>query len=649
MKSTAIIILILILFCNVVNSLEYESQIGVKGEDSYLYADTNVDAGSDHVAAQGEQEYSRSYAGSNDETLFVSKYNLSRAIGKGIASYSIISLAGNPTHSMKLTSRSDINTSNWIEYNKKGITSRYRAATYGRINELVSAEQGWTHPSILAKTAAQGDITFKTKLSNGDISGFASDADRLSKSLDSVPVIGEVGKKDITTQSSDITLNGEDLLHVDDGFNGTTMVGDTQLTINKNSTFNKMNNEEEIAKTKESAASEYSDEGVYRFITMKPNIHRLILMTELDPMEGPVDTIVTTKIRVINYGEPELKYVHVMGKLPKGLDFLDSPNGTYCNGYLKWPGITEMKGNQEINLTFRAKVNEDALNYAYLNSTFDANGVTTEGESKIANDGIAMFKLNQEDLAENDGSPMDEPLSIMSASINVQQMADVLQKEDDKYALSGDKINYSNRIQNIGDKELENISVIANLGQGMKLIPFESHQTLPIEILNASSLQYAIGNLSPGKEIILNYVAEIDGSSLEDGDDLENSISVSGKDGNNTIKENSVSKITYLSQPLPTLPGNGKGTGEANATGNILSRMEIEDGVAYITTIAPEMKKRVPLNRTSVHLGRQLIYDRRLYGGWVDPRTPEYFITDQVNASQEYVPASISAQVLQRM
>jgi uncharacterized repeat protein (TIGR01451 family) len=227
--------------------------------------------------------------------------------------------------------------------------------------------------------------------------------------------------------------------------------------------------------------------------------------------------------------------------------------------------------------------------------------------------GYAIIKYNASEISEqgsenitleeNETDPMnnitEEPLVIMSVGeIEVQQTSDKTE------VYSGDKVTYTITIRNRGEVELTDITMVAKPDKGMNLLTAEPQ--LPVTDGEGKLHWPNLGTLGTNGSTKLNYTVEINGS-LEDATWLNNNVNVSGKAGDNSVKNDSNSMILYLKA----------------------STMREVNGYAIIKYKAPEIVERKPLVRNSTHLGRPLIWDRHAYGGWMEPREGDrYFIFD---------------------
>jgi len=302
------------------------------------------------------------------------------------------------------------------------------------------------------------------------------------------------------------------------------------------------------------------------------------------------------------------------------MDFIDSPNGTAADGFVIWPNIGQLNGDQEMNLTFRATVTTKAIGQPYLNNMVHAEGITSKKEIKLCDVTWPVFTLVTPQPApkhESDNVTYDlnattsmnnsskERLFIKSISgIEVQQSPNKVDVN------SGDRVTYNATILNRGETELKGVTMVVQLDPGMDFL--SATPQMPA-IKSKGRLQWNLDKLGANGKRNLTYIIEINGLS-EDGALLNNNINVSAKDMmGNTVINSSNSMIQFFK----------------------VSTLTVANGYAIIKYKAPETAEREPLVRNSTHLGRPLVWDRHAYGGWMEPREgDQYFIFNSSDVSK---------------
>ena len=672
MRPVLNIILLLLISSSIASSFEYGSHLEIKGE-GYLYSNSNTGLVRDHVSAVGEQEYDRFYSDQSERSIFVSHYNLSKATGntsrtKPTYIFSSI-LPEGQKHSMKLSSISTMNTTNWVDRSEKGIRDLYRAATNGSLTEMLVNVNTLKHPETLMETGAEGDITFSTGMkTNASFLG-GTDAEQLLRSMDSVKMYGEIARVEVFKPKTEVDVDGDKATFTG-GAAVQIPVGDGNGVVHlQSSPRTEVGDESRLETIKESGVSEYSDVDGIRYIEQSKDAENLAVGLFIDPPNGPVGTEANFTLSLMKKGKSSIDLVSASARLPEGLDFIESPDGVYRerSRSISWSDMGVLGGEQTKDLSFRARVNENAEALAYksrdgemhLNVTYSTAGVSpnmtapkkvpmvdqdtgyfildkasgpkaTESTPALegaSNESGSDMRLNDSNLINQSGGEPGPHADIVSlegsltTASNVPEMRlkimqadpenakphiDVIKTASQTSVHVDDEITYHIDIHNTGSVSVDNVSVEDRLPRGLV---FQRGNPTDPSVIGGKLVWTGAGSIEAGKWMNLSYVAKSNGTNIN-GDMLHNVVNISTKSGKNYANKSASSDISYY-----------------NA-----STMEVSGSDAYFEQSFEGVEEREPMARKTVHLGQSLIWDRHAYGGWKEIRIgDEYFVRNETD------------------
>jgi uncharacterized repeat protein (TIGR01451 family) len=621
------IILVLIILVGLTLALEYQSHLDVRG-NGYIYANSNSGLAKDRVIGQGDQSYDRSFMDKSERSLFLSDYSLNASFGH-ISRYSIISSPLNgPAHFMEVSSGSEMMTANLVDLTKNGISTEFQARTGtkgGLVEEVVDINSSMKHPNTLVETRADGIINFTSGLKNNATSKI--EESQMNK-LDSVIVRGEVARQEIFTPTTEINVNGQ-TVNVKEDMNRTVSVGNTNFEMQSKGSID-FGDSDKLETTKRKYISDFKEINGIGIIKQVENPQILLVEGLAAPNNGSIGTIVDLKINMTNYGKLGLTGISIVNKLPIGMDFVESPDGVYSDGYVKWPVLEHLDAYETRTFSFKARVNQEAMCSSILINEVLAQGrIISSGDIQEAKEFI-NFTLETPPTEEIGANAENQTLGglygaslIRNLILSVKAEPElsvslVARTANQDYVYTDDTVSYDVTIKNSGITKLSTTSVDAYLDFGFELVKASNPTYSSTATAGKTTIHWAdIGSIEAGKTENLTYVIRVTGANI-DGAELNNTVIAIGTDINNvtTTPKTNNSKIIYSEISTAT---------EAN--GYLIVKMKKQP-----------FEEREPLTRQSIHLGNLLIWDRHAYAGWKEMRNgDEYFITnksDLKNASQ---------------
>jgi uncharacterized repeat protein (TIGR01451 family) len=666
------ILFILIIIQGLASSTEYESHLSVKG-DGQVYSNTNLNLAKDHLNAAGEQTYDRLYINRPERSTFISNFNLSKSSANRPYIYSIASsnpegqyqieseiAAHSSSYSMSgmfpdgminsigLASQSTMRATNWIEITDKGTTSKFRVATEGYLKEAIAQRDSENRPKFMEETMAKGDITFASGLKTNATFRPESEAQNLLTSLESVVMYGETARRDVLVPKAEITA-GETKYAIVEGTTGSIELENSNVTLGTKPSITSSNGiDRKLETAKENGVSEYTDIGNFRVIQPRQDAQAILVDITSNPVNGTYGTEANISITLSNwatwgYNAPDIAQTYVSTRLPAGMKFLDSSTGMYRNGYINWSNIGSIEAHDSKTVSYRAKVNEYVSEPIKSMVRVYATGITSndtvlrgdetiyfalepvapnsEHESDKINaheGGIDIFRPNEipANVVNTEASESDQGSTVLSnesdvlltvKSVSGPEIA--VEKKANRVVITGvdNSITYTIKIRNTGQTNLTEISVEDDLPQGA--VFDDASALLPDINMNGHLKWNNIGPIKVNESEFLIYSVKASGK-YKDGEKLRNNVSVTARDefGQIAPKKSSSSIVTYSTVAEMTPEGDFA-----------IVQSKVEE---------PELVKREPLIRDTVHLGKDLVIDRHAYVGWKEFRKPHYFITN---------------------
>jgi uncharacterized repeat protein (TIGR01451 family) len=667
------ILLICIIVQGLASSTEYQSHLSVKG-DGHVYSNTNLNLAKDHLNAAGVQTYDKLYIYSPERSTFISDYNLSKSSANKPYNYSIAS--SNPegqsqieseiaaTHSsiysmsgmfpdgminsIGLTSQSTMRAMNWIEITDKGTTSKFQVATKGYLNEAIAKRDSKKQPKLMEETIAKGDITFASILKTNATYKPESEVQNLLKSLESVVMYGETARREVLVPEAEITA-GETKYAIIEGTTESIELENSNVALQTKPSIEASNGiDGKLESAKEKGVSEYTDFEGFRIIQTREDAQDILVDITSNPANGTFGTEATISIELSNwaslgYDAPDIDQIYVSTKLPTGMKFLDSATGTYSNGYINWSDIGPIEAHESITVSYTAKVNEYVSEPIKSMIKVYATGITSNdtvlrgdetiyfalepvvSNSMSSEDDFAIQnKVEEPGLISNAAAPeSDQGSTVLSNESNVLLTTKSVsppefevEKTANRTMIAGEdvSITYTIKIRNTGKTNLSEISVEDDLPQGA-IFDRDMSDDLPDNKDTNGHLKWnIIGPINVTESKSLEYIVRASGN-YKDGQKLRNNVSVTARDEfNQSAKKSDSSEVTFSTKVAYTAEGNFA-----------IFQSKVEE---------PELVKREPLIRYSVHLGKDLVIDRHAYAGWKAFRKPHYFITNATEKSE---------------
>lgn len=529
------IFFILLVLCHVVQSMEYDFHIDIQG-DGYLYGRSDLKPVRDYINAHGEQKYDKYYADIGGQNLFISNYNLTKP-SEGSNIYSIISsFPDGMTHFVKVNSSSGIFSKSWVERSAKSTSTNYQIALVGDLYEGITSKELLRGPRLKSEARAGGIIRMASGLANNGSDISESDAERLIESLNAVPLTSETGQIEIVLPKTNVSINGEYKFTASDPLKGeihtlNQVIGYDFPSKVDSKTVNERK-QDELKEKNVSIAENYKGDIIAWGVPIEwPELDVGIMV---HPSSGQNGTMARITIDVTNFGETKgFERVSVTSKLPEEMKFIESPDGTYVNGYVYWPDIGPLGPLDEKTLSFDAQINKQLSNPSNVTITVDAEGTASDG-TKDSDSGWVNF-------------------TIEVPSITVEKFA------DNKEIPIGKEFTYTIIIENPSTSKLDNIIVEDTLPVGMEFVGSTSGF-----ISSNGKVIWKGNSLMPGEMKILTYVARIVGE-FEDLEAIRNNvIIVAMTNGGQMVAASDTSEIRVVKRPEASL----------NDSSNIIMRIK---------------------------------------------------------------------------
>ena len=323
---------------------------------------------------------------------------------------------------------------------------------------------------------------------------------------------------------------------------------------------------------------------------------------------------VTYLINVRNIGTTKLEKISISEKLADGMKFIASTSGLKnTDRLITWQGGPLSPGESK-TFTYVARACGEIENGEILQSSVGVTAQTAAGlliQARNISE-IRFSKRDENSTSKSNttliclGVPGSERLVIQSPNDPLIPIVELnFTSEPNQTVHTGDKVKFK-IILEPGPKEkdqINNVSLVAEADPGLGI---ESRKDLTMD---NGSIYWSGITLTPGNKWEDNFIATVKDTNAET--DNLNVVAIV-KEGQKEVNK-SVVELQFELQ----------------------NRIDETEGSIIASQIDEGVEERDVLVRPSRQLGQNVIWDRHLYAGWVEPRPKEieYFTVDKSDES----------------